>query len=68
MCRITRTFDENKFKLQFNGHSQNNELVDILVRILGAEGEFKRSVAPRGPRERRLEEFLQRSNRDGDGE
>jgi len=61
VCRVTRTFDQDVYKLMFNGHPKADEMIKIMLRCMETDGgTVKRSVAPKGPRERRLEEWLRR--------
>jgi hypothetical protein len=65
VCRVTRTFNQEIYKIMFNGHPKVDGVIQLLLRCMEHEGgEIKRSVAPKGPRERRLEEYLRKGPKD----
>jgi hypothetical protein len=59
LARCTKTYDEGIFRIQFNSNDLSKEVTRTLIKLMKEDGaEEKHTVAPKGPRERRIEEFL----------
>lgn len=68
LARCQKTFQKTVFKIQFNTHPELQEVQTLFLKHLTANesAEHKMATAPKGPRERRLEQFLNKTGWEGD--
>ena len=59
LARSSKTFDDEMYRIQMNAFPASQNAVDCLIKYMQKDGaELKMNAAPKGPRERRLEQFL----------
>lgn len=64
LARISKTFDETAFKFQYDPHPESQAVEKVLVAyLIKANGTEKQSIAPLGPRERRLTAYSRGGNK-----
>ena len=69
LARCSKTFDEEKFRVQLNSTSESQMALDLLIKYLKEDGgKIRTSAAPKGPRERRIEQYLRGAKKEEDEE
>ena len=69
LARVAKTFEPEVFRIQFNALPSAQEVADMQITYLKIDGvEAKLNAAPKGPRERRMDDHLRGSQEDSDAE